>query len=329
MTAKRRPAVVAAIVVIALLSGPAYPAELERITIATNPSGTLFYVLAGGFARLFQEQLGVRSSPRPYGASPAYLPLLARGEVTLGLNTGPDLARAYQGIEPFTQPIRNVRLISKISRIYYAYFARADSDLYSINDLKGQRVVFQMRTSVSLSRLNETVLATADLSEDDIKPVAAGHVVQSINLLIEGRTDAAITGLGIADMRRAHASIPGGVRVLELGPKASNTFLNATAPGTEIFVTHPSPGNVGVAETMEVAGFDSFLAANAQLDDEAAYELTRTLHTNWGQLQRDYPALRALPAETLAPANNPAPYHPGALRYWREIGLLSSDDPQR
>ena len=51
---------------------------------------------------------------------------------------------------------------------------------------------------------------------------------------------------------------------------------------------------------------------------------------NWKKLQKDYPPLRGVPQNALAPAHNAMPYHPGAIRYWKEVGLwTAANDKQQ
>ena len=62
-------------------------AQLSRISIGSNPAGTNFHLVAGGLAKLFQEQLDIPSIVRPYSGSSVYLPMLQRGEIALGINS--------------------------------------------------------------------------------------------------------------------------------------------------------------------------------------------------------------------------------------------------
>ena len=80
--------------------------------------------------------------------------------------------------------------------------------------------------------------------------------------------------------------------------------------------------------TSPFAAFDSYLnAGTAGVNDEDAYAHGQgDFTTNWGQLQKDYPPLRGLTkANAIAPPNNPIPYHPGAVKYYKEARHLHGD----
>jgi TRAP transporter TAXI family solute receptor len=201
------------------------------------------------------------------------------------------------------------------------YFVPARSKLRRIEDVRGKRVVYQLRGSASQTALTDAVLASAGLTVADIRPVAVAHVVQSIDALIEGRVDVAVGALGIAAAQRAQVSIPGGIRALELGALGDDAFLAARMPGLRTAIAKPGPNMAGVEQPLRVAAYDGYLNTSSASDEDLIYRITKTLHQNWQALQRDYPALRALAAEALVAPDHPLPYHPGAIRYYREAGL--------
>lgn len=303
---------------------PAFALDREELTIATMPPGTLFFSIGGGMARVLQEELGVRTSPRPYGSPSRCIPLLDRNDVPLALVSSLDAARGYRGLAPYPRANGNLRLIARVLPMMNGYFVRADSAYQSIDDIRGARMIYEIRGSHAQTLLADAVLATGGLTRADIEPVAAAHVVESIDALIEGRVDVAMSALGTAAAQRANASISGGIRALALGSRASDEFMQAAMEGSRTAVARPAPGMAGVAAPTLVAGYDTYLSANTALSDADAYAITMTLLAQWEALQRDYPALRALSTRDLLVPGTDIPYHPGALRAYREHGIWQS-----
>ena len=64
----------------------------------------------------------------------------------------------------------------------------------------------------------------------------------------------------------------------------------------------------------------NFLAVNASVDEEHVYQLTKTMYENLGFLQAIHNATKAMAVEK-AMAGLPVPLHPGAARYYKEVGL--------
>jgi uncharacterized protein len=298
--------------------------QLRQITIGTNPAGTNYFVLGGAFAGLFQEKIGIRSSPQPYSGSSVYLPLLNSGGVTMGVNASLDTAIAYAGRAPYPHSLKDIRVLARIWILPYAYFVRAKSNIASIGALKGKRVVVTLKTNVELATLNRTILATGGVSPGDVTDVVAGGIPQNITDVVEGRADAGISAIGIPLLHKAAAGIPGGIRVLPVGRLGTDAFMAARSPGASTTEIKPSPRNVGVSEPMRVAAFDTYLNISGKVSDADAYELVKVLHDNWKALQEANPPLRGTTLDMFAPPNSAAPYHPGAVKFYKQIGLWTA-----
>lgn len=301
-------------------------AQLKRVTIGTNPAGTTYFTLGGGFAKLFQEKLSIRATAQPHAGSSVYLPLMDKGEITMGLNSTLDSSLAFAGKPPYRNATKNVRALARIWQLPYSYFVRASSGLKTVADLKGKRVQVAIKSNVSLKQLNQTILATGGLTLADVKQLESGGIVSGINMVVEGRADAAVTAMGIPVLRKANAGIPGGVRILSLGDKGTPEFMGSRTGGATSMIVNPSKRNVGVVEPTRVAAFQTLLNISASVSDKDAYTLAKTLHTNWKDLQKSYPPLRGVSQDKLAVPLNPIPYHPGAVKYYKEVGIWSGEN---
>jgi TRAP transporter TAXI family solute receptor len=306
--------------------GQTASAKLKRISIGTNKAGTTYFVLGGGFAKLFQEKLGIRSNAQPHAGSSVYIPLLDQGEIALGINSSIDSSLAYHGGKPYPRAMTKLRALARIWVLPYGYFVRANSGIKTVEDLKGKKVVIDLKANVSLAAFNWAIMATGGLDKNSLQPIAVGGIGQGLNAVVEGRADAAPIALGIPLLRKADASIPGGIRIIALGKKGTTAFLNSRVGGTLAITTKPSKRNVGVKKPIKVGAFNSFLNVGSQVTDDEAYKLAKVLHENWKALQKDYPPLRGVPANGLAAPVNPHPYHAGAVRYYKEVGLWTKEN---
>jgi hypothetical protein len=307
-------------------AGSATAAELDRITIGTNPAGTLYNTMGAAFANVLQEKLGIPSIARPFAGSSVYLPQLQRGEITMGVNSALDLEAAYNGQEPYDQKMNKLRGEILMWRAPYAYITKANSGIKSVEDLKGKRVVTAFRAIASFYRFNQAILATGGLTEKDVQAVTMTSVPDSIRAVVEGQVDAAPVALGIPALRQADAGVSGGIRVVAIGKQEDKLGVLLGIGG---FTINPSPVNAGVLEPTRVARFDVYLNSSTAIDDDGAYKIAKTLHENWTKLQTDLPALKSLAAKELAPANNPHPYHPGAVKYFKEAGLWTAENQKQ
>jgi TRAP transporter TAXI family solute receptor len=301
-------------------------AQSGRITVATGPASTFYNQVATAVSNQLQQELGVASTARPFGGTTIYLPQLHRGDIALGLNSALDSGAAYLGEEPYPQALSNVRAAMLLFRAPYALHARGDSTIETIADLKGKPVITAYRSVVLFQRVHEVLLATAGLTPDDIKPVEAAGVADAVRSLVEGRVAAAgsITNIGL--LREADASVSGGLRVLALG---ENEAALEQLAGFTATTLKPGPASVGVTKPMRVAQFDVYLNTSSKHAADDVYRQVKAIHQNWGKLQKEVPGLRGADAAELAPANISHPYHEGAVRYFKEVGLWTDKHERR
>src|SRR5690606_23207358 len=172
--------------------------------------------------------------------------------------------------------------------------------------------------NTSLTRVNRAVLATAGLTPEDVGQVAVAGTHEAIRSLVEDRVVAASAILGIPAVREADVGTPGGLRALALGP---NESALAALPGLNAVTLEPGPEYAAVREPTRVVLMDVYLNTGVHLPADEVYQLVKTLHEHWADMQDILPLLKNLPAEELAPSSFGHPYHEGAVRYFKEVGL--------
>ncbi|MGE3248328.1 MAG: TAXI family TRAP transporter solute-binding subunit, partial [Beijerinckiaceae bacterium] len=308
------------------VSGGAAQAQkltFKRMTIGTNPAGSVYYLIGGGFAKMWQENLKVRTTVQPHSGSSVYIPLIHNGEVTMGMNSSLDSAMAYAGRKPYGKRYDNMRALARIWILPFAYVVKASSPYKTLDDLKGKKVVVDIKPNIPLGNANRAYLATGGIREKDIVSVPSGGVVHGLQMVQEGRADATNVALGMPQVKKMHASIPGGIRVIPVGKDGTDDFIGNEMPGMGILAIKPNKLQPFVDREMKIATFDAYLNIGKGISAEDVYLLAKTLHQNWKALQKDYPPLRGVAADKIAPATQVVPFHDGAVRYYREAGLWS------
>lgn len=302
-------------------SGRAGKNPLGRITIGTGPAGTLYSQIGTALAGVVQKALDVASTARPYTGSSIYVPQMHRGELGFGLNNSADIGTAFLGQGVYTRPMDNLRAIMRLSRAPLQYFVRADSGIRAMSDLRGRRVVTRFRSIAPFDRINADLLATGGVSLQEVQQVVVAGVPEAIRALVDGRAQAANTLLGIPALREAHATIPGGIRVLPLGPEEHRV---TDTPGFDAYTLEPGPAMAGILEPTRVARMDVYLNSSVHVPAEVAYQMLRAIHQHWPELRDTLPAFRSLAADEIAPTNIVHPYQDGARRYLQEVGLWTA-----
>jgi TRAP transporter TAXI family solute receptor len=237
---------------------------------------------------------------------------------TKGSNENIPLLEAFKGIG---RPATPLKILTAMYSSPGMFVVRADSPYKTIRDLVGQPIAFGAKGS-GLPILSRYMLDGIGLKQDeDFKSVYLDHAGDGPAMVSDGRV-AALWGAGIGwPGFTTLASSPGGARFIapdadEIARiRAKHSFLK---PLTIAAGSYPNQ-----SAAINSVGSWSFILARADLDDEVAYRLARTLHgAESAFCKKLAQACETTAANTVAAAPNPELIHPGVLKYFREIGVV-------
>ncbi|MAS03862.1 MAG: hypothetical protein CL534_04115 [Ahrensia sp.] len=300
-------------------------AELKNITIGTNPSGSTYFLIGSGFAKVFQEKLGIRSTAQPFAGSSVYLPSISVGDITLGLASTVDAGLAYEGKADFPQPVTNLRSLARVWNIPYAFITRADSGILSADDLRGKRIMGDMPTSQALTLINSAIVRSGGLETSDVNFMSSGGLMDGITAVVEGRADAAPVATTMPVLLESQASVSGGLRIVANGSHADEGFFAREVKGVSASVAEPNEKRPFIIGETPIVSYDTLLVANDAMSEDDAYAITKALYDNWADLQSDIGPLRGIAQNQLALPEPSVPYHAGAIKFYKEVGLWTDE----
>jgi TRAP transporter TAXI family solute receptor len=301
----------------------------KQITIATQPVGTAMNAVGNAMAEVFVSELGARTTAQPYAGNAVYSPLLNSGDLTLAMTTTYALGLDLAGTEN-TAPMQELRTVARLWRLPYGYFVHKNSGLKTVSDLKGKRVVVDIRAAVSLKETNEFLLEAGGVSVDEVEQVDVAALPQGVKAAVDGTVDSAPMALPVAMMQEANATVPGGVNFLEItGPNANQEFLSSKAPGlTLVRVKAGTMPGVDVDKT--VFALELVLYSSTHETPEHVAEMLNALQKNWPKLQEQFGFLRTVQADQFVDAAAmSAPYHEGAVAHFKSVGQWSDEAEAR
>ena len=291
----------------------------SRITIGTNPQGSLYYTVGGGIAAALQESLGRQVTVQPFAGSTVYLPLVANGEVTVGINSSIDTGGVFRG-DYGADPQNDLRVLARLWGLRVGMVSRANDNYIEIKDLKGKRVVTDFSALKAVGLVNQVMIQAGGLSLDEVDGVTVSGLGPGMDALTEGTLDATSIAVGIPLTQQA--SIPGGIRYVSItGENATDEFVDNLYPGTYIVTIEPSPRLPEVTDPVNVIGYDVFLTTSASLSDEDATSILTALYDAFPQLREDYAPIRSGSGEQFAEPSNTVPFHPAAIAFYKEKGM--------
>jgi TRAP transporter TAXI family solute receptor len=284
----------------------------QAVGFATLPPGSLNHTTASAVAKVLKEKAGINMLVQPTAGDNVIIPMVDRGESTMGIANAPETAMAIKEAKQ-----ADVRILSVAHTLQTAFFVRKDSDLRTLADMKGKRVELGYSAMRTIDLLTRAMLATAGLTERDVQAVRVPNVVRGADDFAGGASDMFFFAFGGPKVREIDASIP--LRVLEVDEKGMPAARKVTPYG---FLTSVQPGPIyiGVEKPMKVYSFDNLFLVNAKVSDEMAYKILDTLEKNRADLAAVQPVLRAFSAAN-GYKKYDMPYHPGALKYYKEHNI--------
>jgi TRAP-type uncharacterized transport system substrate-binding protein len=145
--------------------------------------------------------------------------------------------------------------------------------------------------------------------------------------VLEGKADACFGAIGVPAFRELQAARGALYLGLNSDPgtwKKIKQFFHGYFPAK----VKPSKVAVGVDKPMTLLGKNFSLISRPNLPDETAYVLTKVLWERDMELAPYHPRLKGWKKMFYVSPNSPAPYHPGAIKFYKEVGAWTDEMQQ-
>jgi TRAP transporter TAXI family solute receptor len=301
----------------ALLSAPAANAQ-QFINVLTGGTSGVYYPLGVALGKIFSDQIpGVKTQVQATKASVENLVLLQRGSGEIAFTLGDSLKAAWEGDEEagFKTKMDKLRTLGAIYPNYIQIVATADSGIKTLADLRGKSL--SVGAPKSGTELNSrAILGAAGLSYKDIGKVEYLPFAESVDLMKNRQLNATLqsAGLGVASLKDLSTSTE--ITVVSV-PKE---VVDKIGPP---FVSVMIPANTYAGQDKDVptAAVVNYLVTSSAVSDDLAYQMTKLIFESLPELANSHSAGKEIKLESAA-AGSPVPLHPGAIRYYKEKGLI-------
>ncbi len=306
----------AAILFCAAFSSAAQAAEF--INVATGSTGGTYYPVGSTMANIWRDNIpGLKASAQSTGGTVNNIRLLAAGEAEACITDGM-YYDAYNGLNNFAgkkHPFLRGVVVLYSDLVYFV--AAKDSGIKTLEDLRGRRVAVGA-VGGSAPLIAGTVLKAAGIDmHKDIKPEYLGHA-ESTAAFADKHIDAAIAvgSPGIASV--VEVTTIGTAHLLSFPPEIIEKVC-ATAPYFSPHAIKPDSYK-GQSEPVATFSIPNILTVHEKLKPDLVYEMTRQLFAHKADLVAVAASMEAMDAE--AAGQIKIPLHPGAEKYYKELGIL-------
>ena len=317
---KRRTLIVGALAGATLLAGAAL-AEPLNIAIATGGTGGVYYPLGGGMANVLTKYVpGAAATARVTGGSVDNLKLIGSKQSELALVMADAALDAAKGEDKFKGHPVDVRTLMVLYPNRMHVVTIEGRGIEKMSDLKGKRVSTGSPGSAT-EVMAFRVIEAAGLDKDkDMRRERLG-VAESTNAIKDGKIDAYFWVGGLPTAAVTDLGATPGVKlklidhteVLEkMNAKYGNIYSAAVIPAK----TYP-----GQDKDNQITSVQKILVANAAMPDQAAYDIVRTFIEHKPDLVAVHGEAASIDLATQVMKNSPVPWHPGAVKYFKEKGV--------
>jgi TRAP transporter TAXI family solute receptor len=288
-------------------------ASAQTYGFATLQPATLNHTTASAVAKVLKERASLNVLVQPTAGDQVIVPMVGRGEAELGISNSMEV---HDGVAK--GGFKDLRIIAAAHALRVGFFVRKDAGLRTVADLKGKRVPYGFSAMRALEPTVRAILATAGLSEKDIRPVLVPNVIRSADDFLSGAADAFYFAFGAPKVREVDVTV-GGIRMAEIDEKGMPEARKIERWGYLTEVT-PGPVFIGVEQPMKVYSFDNLIFTSARSSDEFVYKVIDTMVRNKPDLIAVQPVLREFSPQFAFKKYDVA-YHPGALKYFKEHNI--------
>jgi TRAP transporter TAXI family solute receptor len=297
--------------------------EVKFIKIGVSSAGGDWFRGGAKLSTLIPEVLPGVSAGTILGGGVVNVTKIGKGEAQMAFALTPYPEDGYNGRGKYKEAYKNVRLIaSNIGRtVVIALFVLKDSPIKTFHDIKGKRIVPGDR-GWGTTELVEAVMTAAGMPPDKFKAeggtISYTSITDRSKALQDRNVDAIFIPAQVAypDLMAVQQAV--GLRPIPLPKEAMERTLSMMAG---LSTGQVPKGLYGVVnEGLASPGFRQQLIVDAGLSDELVYRLTRLWWERVKEIAEIAPSLDQSNVKT-AMEGATIPFHPGALRYYKEVGV--------
>jgi len=289
-----------------------------HLKLMTGSAGGVWFPTGAAIAEFLENDYpGLVITMTP-GGGVSNIAAMQAGETDLGFGKACSTVDGLEGREPFTEKTVDVRELAYLDEEIFQIIVPADSPIKSIADIKGM-VLTTAQKGNTTELMVQQLLSLYDMTYDDLKQAHFVSFTDSVTQMKDNK----------ADVFMVSTSLPAAT-VLDL---ASSKDLRILSIETEI-IDQMNSMNPGYLKTVVPAGSYDFqdedvttistglhIAVHKNMSEEVIYNITKSLVENIDEIRMVHDMYSDLTPEFMA-TDVGVPFHPGALRYYQEQGLV-------
>jgi len=294
-------------------------AQAQNFRLMTGPQGGVWVPLGGTLKVMFEKALPGASVQTLPGAGIANVKGIEEGKADFGFGNSISTVDAINGNPPFEKKATNVCQLANLYPQYFQVVANADAKIEKIEDMKGKAIAVQTRGNTA-EAISADILKAHGLSYDAMSKV---NFMASYNdaaaLLQDGHAQVFTLGTTIPASSVMDLASSRGVKLIPVTDAGVAAMKKINAGYTKGIIpanTYPKQD-----KDVPVIAYSAHFIASCKLSEDRAYAVTKAMVTQLPDMVAVNKAMARVTAKDMA-EDIGVPLHPGAAKYYREVGAL-------
>jgi TRAP transporter TAXI family solute receptor len=294
---------------------------IKELTMVTSPIGGVWYTAGAKISEIFQKDFNLRVTVDVGSSAQNVRRINAGKDADFGMASTPEVWNSYNGMAPFKGKHTNVNLVGSLGQWCFQVLAREGSGISSWKDFKNKRYAPAAVGSGS-EILSRYIFEEIGLSYDIIRKAGGAIQFRSFSDSVEALKDGNLDAMAMSSLY----PIPNYEQYLLTN---KGYFLPVEeALQKKIVQKYPAympavmPAGIYRSQDKPVPtlGYHAVFIARADLPESAVYKLTKSLYQHQNEISGLMAGLKNFGIKEALQWNR-IPFHPGAKKYFKEVGI--------
>jgi len=299
-------------------------ADTTFVTIGTGGVTGVYYPTGGAIARLVnkgRKDHGIRCSVESTGGSVYNLNAIRAGELDMGVAQSDMQYYAVHGLDKFADagPDKDLRAVFSVHPEPFTVVARTDSGIKDFMDLKGKRVNIGNPGSGQRGTI-EVLMGALGWTNDDFKLASELKAAEQASALCDNKIDAMVYTVGHPNGSIKEATTSCDAVIVSVTGKEVDDLVAKNDYYRKAII--PAGMYRGTDADTPTFGVGATFVSSSKVDDKVIYEIVKAVFENFDEFKKLHPAFENLKKEEMVKDGLSAPLHAGAIKYYKEAGLL-------
>jgi len=296
----------------------------EFVTIGTGGVTGVYYPTGGAICRLVNKERkthGIRCSVESTGGSVYNINTIRGNELDMGVAQSDWQYHAYNGTSKFKDAgaFKELRAVFSVHPEPFTVVARADSGIKTFDDLKGKRVNIGNPGSGQRGTM-EVLMEAKGWTNADFALTSELKASEQSKALCDNKIDAMIYTVGHPSGSIKEATTSCNSVLVTVGGSAVDKLV----ADNDFYRTASIPGGMYSGSDADVAtfGVGATFVSSTNVSEDVVYNVVKAVFENFDTFKKLHPAFANLKKSEMVKDGLSAPLHAGAVKYYKEAGLL-------